>query len=276
MKIHLKPELSHIIAWDEVLIKRNRVIITDVNYRTILELIRIFCYDKYLNLSNLDQEKLRFAINSIISENKDLKISTIIKYILNVSTEQLESIGNTYFEIISNFLTTSNFQQKNGKGLIYLNSELIDFEFLFRNFPNLDILFIFNEETGKLILLDRNLHIIKEYKNIKEADLNDIFEEYNPKNLKQDKNKYYNDLMNKLLMDYLNTNTFLENFLDEIFFKLSNLIMMADEFEIDERNYKLLLEHYDKLAKDQKIEDALIKILSKKNFNKYKEVEKIK
>lgn len=275
LEIIVKPELSHVINWNEVLAKKNKFIVSDINYNTLINIIKVLYPEKYRMMLDLDQEKLKFAINSIISENKNLKPEVIINYICNLNLNQLESLGNTYFEIISEFLCSSNFQQKDNKGIIFINSNLIDFEFIFRNFPNIEVLFIFNEETNELILIDRNLHILEKFKDKKEIDISDIFEDYDIKKLKKSKDKYYNNLMNKLLEDYFSTDTFLENFLDEIFFKLSNLILMADEFEIDERNLQLLQEHYEALSKNKKVENALIKILSKRNVNKYSEIENI-
>lgn len=275
MKILIKPEMAHVLNWNEVLYKKDKFIVSDMNYYTFMDIVKIHDYEGFLKLSSLDQEKLKFAINAIIAENKDLSPEIIINYICGLNREQLESLGNNYVEIISNFLKSNDFQMKDGKGLIYLNSDLIDFEFVFRNFPDMKVLFIYNEEKGTLTLIDRNLHVLEKFTGKKETDIYDIFEEYEEKKLKKDKDKYYNDLLNKLLLDYFSTDTFLENFLDEIFFKISNLIMMEDVFEIDERNRKLLLEHYKELSKkDEKMEKALLKIFNKKGIDKYKEVEK--
>lgn len=271
----MRPELSHIVAWNEVIFKKNKFIISDFNFYTFIDILKILDNDSYNKFMDLDKHKLKFAINSIISENKDLSPEQIIKYIVSLNLEFLDSLGDTYIEIISNFLSTNNFQKKDNKGLIFLDTELIDFEFLFRNFPDLNVLFIFNEETGTLTLIDRNLHVLQKFNNKKEADISDIFEDYDEKKQKEDKNRYYNDLMTKLLLDYFSTDTFMNNFLDEIFFKLSNLIIMADEFEIDERNLELLQEHYEELCKNKKVESVLIRILGKKNFNKYSEIENI-
>lgn len=276
MKISVKPELSHIISWNEVLCKKDKFIISDINYNTLINIIKISNPNFYSELLNLDQEKIKFAINSIISENKNLGPEKIINYICSLNKDQLESLGNTYYEIISNFLLTSNFQTKDNKGIIFIDSNLIDFEFIFRNFPDIEVLFIFNKETQNLTLIDRDLHVLNKFKQKRESDIYDIFETYTKKELKKNKDSYYNNLMNKLLMDYFSTDTFMSNFLDEVFFKLSNLIMMADKFEIDERNMKILIEHYKDLCKDKKVENALIKILSNKRPSKYTEVENIK
>lgn len=277
LEIILKPELSHVINRNEVFAKKNKFIISDLNFKTITDIIRVTHPETYRLMIDLDQEKLKFAINSIISENKNLSPNVIINYICSLNLNQLEALGNSYFEIISEFLHSSNFQQKDNKGLIFINSNLIDFEFIFRNFPNIEVLFIFNEENNELILIDRNLNVLGKFKDKKEIDISDIFDDYDTESLKKSKNRYYNNLMYKLLEDYFSTDTFMENFLDEIFFKLSNLIIMADEFEIDERNLKLLEEHYKDLCKNEKVESALIKLLSGRNQNKdkYSEIQNI-
>ena len=165
MTIMLKPELSHLISQKDVLFKKDKIIISDFNYYTFLNILRIVDFDNYYRFSKYDQEKTKFAINSIIAENKKLDIFTIINYIKTISEEEFFEIGENYFEMINNYLKGSKFKIEKNKAIIYIDSEMIDLEFIFRNFDKVDVLFIYNEKNKSLNIVDRKLNILKKYKN---------------------------------------------------------------------------------------------------------------
>ena len=264
-KISIQPELRSVISWKEVLYKRNKFIVTELNYYTILDILRIINIEQYSRFQSIDQEKLRFAINSIISENQNLDAEILVKYISTLSCEQLLDIGETYLTTINNYLASANFQMADTKGIVYVNSDIIDFEFIFTNFPNLETLFIYNDATGTITIIDRDFNLLGVYKKQKEIDLFSIFDDYNSYQKKKDQNKFYNAVLNKMLNEYFNPDTYMEDFLDEIFFKLCNLIIKADKYEVEERNLELLEKYYDRLSKDENVEKVITKLLSKRN-----------
>lgn len=264
-KISIKPELTNVISWKEVLYKRNKFIITELNYYTVLDILKIVNMEQYLQFRDIDQEKLRFAINSIISENKDVAPEIIVKYISSLSNEILEDIGETYLNTINSYLSSVSFQMRDTKGIVYINSDVIDFEFIFNNFSNLETLFIYNDANGTITIIDRDFNLLGRYKNQKEIDLFSLFDDYNSYQKKKDQNKFYNAVLNKILNQYVNPDTYMEDFLDEIFFKLCNLIIMADKYEVEERNLELLEKYYDRLSKDENVEKVLTKLLSKRS-----------
>ncbi len=273
-KISVKPELANVLSWKDVLYKKNKFIVTELNYYTVMDILRIVSIEHFSLLQNLDQEKLRFAINSIVLENKSMNPEIIVRYLLTLSPEQLNDIGETYLDTINSYLSSVNFQMKDTKGIVYINSDNIDFEFIFSSFPNLEVLFIYNEITGAITIIDRDFNLLGRYKKKKEIDLFDLFEEYTSGQKKKDQNKFYNAVLNKMLQQYFNPDTYMEDFLDEIFFKLCNLIIKADKYEIEERNLELLEKYYDKLSKDENVEKVLSKLLSKRN-NKLSNTKKI-
>ncbi len=264
-KISIQPELTSVLSWKEVLYKRNKFVVTELNYYTVMDILRIVNIEQFSKFQLCDQEKLRFAINSILLENRNVQPEILVKYISSISIPQLEEIGETYLETINKYLNSMNFQIKDTKAIVYINSEFIDFEFIFKNFPNLEVLFIYNDSTGMITIIDRDFNLLNKYKNKKESDLFGIFDDYNSYQKKKEQNRFYNSVLNKILNEYFNPNTYMEDFLDEIFFKLCNLIIQADKYEVEERNLELLRKHYEELSKNEDVEKVLLKLLGKKD-----------
>lgn len=245
--------------------KNENFFIAEFNFYTFSKIIKRTNPLFYENLKNEDFEIMRLAIDSIIMENKELSTNEIMDYIESLSIENIKSIGIDYYEMLYRSLNSHDFNKDDFKGIIFIDNEL-DYQFIFNFIDDLEVLFVFNNNTNKLEIIDRDLNRINT-SHIKDIDdIYDKFSKFHKKHLKNEKNKFLNGLIKKFLESFFDLEVFFEEFKTDFLERLFSLILITD---LSEEVEEILLNNIDDFDSNKK----LINLLNKK-LNKNKENDK--
>lgn len=264
MKIEVKEDIYTLMGKNSVYYKNNTYYIGEFNFYSIMKIIKFENNSLYSELIK-SKEICKYAFNSLIYDNKDDKYEDILKYILNMSCEDILQIGNDYKDYLFEILKTSKFQKDKFKGLIYDDLK-IDYDFMFSQFPDLKVLFVYDSEASSLKILDKTGRIIKKQK-IEESDAYVQFENFKESKLKEEANNYWNNLLKEIINKLFDLELFFQEFKEEIFKRIAQILMIVD---LSEENEELL----DKYNKEEGFSEEISKLLTAKIKQKNKEFNK--
>lgn len=264
MDIKIEEDIKLLGGDKCVYLKKDCFHIGELNYYTVMKMLKIKNEALYNELL-LNKELSRYAINSIIFENKDIKPIDIFKYINSISSTNLFFMGNEYKEYLDEFLRNNNFQLSKFKALLYADSN-VDTLTIFKEFPNLQVLFLYNADTEELQIINRNGTIIKK-KKISESDLIVDFDEFKEKQIKELANSYWNKMLYDILKKFFDLAEFFSDFEEEIINRLLSILSIVD---LEEETLKKLEE----LEKENSFPEKFSKALAKKIKQRDNKLEK--
>lgn len=264
LKIEIKEDIYTLMGKNSVYFKENIFYIGELNYYSLMKIIKLQNNNLYNELIK-NKEICKYAFNSLIFDNKGLKPEEIVDFILNSNIDEIINIGNDYKDYLFEILKTTKFEKDKFKGLIYDDLKM-DYEFMFSQFPELKVLFIYDENNDILNILDRTGRIIKKQK-INESDMYVKFEYFKESNLKVETDNYWNKLLKDIINRLFNLELFFEEFKEEIFKRIAQILMIVD---LSEENEELFL----KYDKEEGFTEEISKILTAKIKQKNQEMNK--
>ena len=259
MKILIEEDIKTLMGDKCVYQKGDTFYVGEFNYFTIMKILKVKNENLYNELL-FNKELTRAAINSILFENKDISPLDILKYIESLTSIQLFNIGNEYKNYIHEFLKTNSFQMNKFKGLIYYDQNL-DAKYIFKEFPNLKVLFIYNHEKEELEIVNQNGLVIKK-KKINESDLICEFDNFKENKIKDLTKSYWNKLIRDIISKLFNLKEFLKDFEEEILNRLLSILNIVD---LEEETLKKLEELEQENSFPERFSKALTKKIKKEN-----------
>lgn len=242
-----------------VYLKKDCFYIGELNYYSIMKIIKIMnpqLYDELL----LNKEFSRYAINCIIKENQKESPSKIIDYILNKTSIELLSRGKDYQAYLFDFLKNQDFVIDKYKAFIYDDLN-IDYKFIFNQFEEIKVLFVYDIHSGKLKIITRKGIVIKE-KKIEESDAYVKFENFTEKQIKEDTDDFFNKLLKEIMAKLFDLEKFFQDFKEEIYYRILNILGMMD---ISDENMELLRMYEEQEGFGDEIGKAIANILNKRD-----------
>ena len=258
MKVEISEDLKTLTGNESVYLKNDCFYIAELNYYTIMKMLKLINNDLYNDLL-FNKELTRCAIISILHENKEASPLEIIEYISSQRATNIFTIGNEYRIYFNEYLTQNSFQLDKFKALVYSDDNLDIFS-IFRNFPNLKALYVYDAEHEELKVYNRKGQVIKK-KKIDESEVNIEFDKLKESQIKEDESSYINKLIREIIDKFFNLREFFADFEEEIINRLLSLVGIVD---LEEETFKKLKKLEEENSLSSKLQNALSKKLKEK------------
>lgn len=260
LNVLINKKIEYLLGKKNVCIKDNTFYLSQFNYFTFMKILKINDFNIYNKFHGNELYKL--AINKIINDNtinNEEDIKNLYNFILNLDLKNLEMLGKNIRMNTQNIILSKNFIKDNFKALVYTDKNL-DYKFIFKELPDLKVIFVYNEILHKTLVIDKNEYILTTYNNkvLNEIEINNVFKNFNEHELEKEKKIYINTIIKDFLDNYFDMDLFFNDFLEEILNRFFSILNIS---EVDEENFKIIENNKDKF----KINLNILNFIEKKD-----------
>lgn len=260
LNISINKKIEYLLGKKNVCIKDNIFYLSQFNYFTFMKILKMNNLTIYKKFHGNELYKL--AINKIINDNtikNEEDITNLYNFIINLDFKNLEILGKNIRMNTQNIILSKNFIKEDFKALIYTDKNL-DYKFIFKELPDLKVIFVYNEILHKTLVIDKNEYILTSYNNkiLNEIEINNLFKNFNENELEEEKKIYINNIIKDFLNNYLDMDLFFNDFIEEILNRFFNILNIS---EVDEQNFKIIEKNKDKF----KINLNILNFIEKKD-----------
>lgn len=261
MNIERKQEIKDLFGKKKLLLKNNIYYLSELNIYNFCSLLK----NENKSLEIIKDKYSLLAIEQIIKDNLNEKDLNIINYILSLKEDYLVSLGKLIANNIRNLILSKNFIKDDFKAILYIDNDNLCYDFIFKELKDLQVLFIYNEQTCKLKIIDNKGCILNnDLETFNDIEINEFYINFNEQDLKQYINKYINKQIKMLINQFLFMDVFFNDFIEEILSKLFSLINVCI---LDDNNINLINENHDKICINKELND-LLELKTSKNKTK--------